>query len=246
MITLLWNRCFHSLYGSLLEEFMSIYTKCIIKSEICTDCFPSVSGWFHKLLKSRGSLSTREQEAKVTKNPLTSVSSSSTSFESSLCSSSSSPGTTPSKPPHPALSSPLRWSRQYDVLVCHSLEPSDTDQAVRLVSFLEASPRCLRCFLLHRDICPGGAFSTELCQAVQNSHLRALLITPNFLLDDWCTYVMHQALSEGPMSNRMIPMVYNLSHSQYPQELKFYIYIDLSKNCDRGYTLVNTTVLKCE
>ncbi|XP_067450349.1 toll/interleukin-1 receptor domain-containing adapter protein isoform X1 [Thunnus thynnus] len=207
---------------------------------------PANMGWFQKLLKSRESSSTCEQETKVTKNSLTSVSSLSSSFTSSSCSSSSSPGTTPSKPPQlqSALSSSLRWSLKYDVLVCHSLEPSDTEQAVRLVSFLEASPRSLRCFLLHRDICPGGAFSTELCEAVQNSHLRALLITPNFLQDDWCMYVMNQALAEGQMFNRILPLVHNLPHSLYPQELKFYFYIDLSKNPDRCYTLVNKTVLK--
>ncbi|KAM7413450.1 hypothetical protein PAMA_020713 [Pampus argenteus] len=187
-------------------------------------------GWFCKLLKSKGSLSISEREAKVTENSLPSSTSPSLSSPAKLIQS--------------ALNSQLRWTLKYDVLVCHSLEPSDTEQAVRLVAFLEASPRSLRCFLLHRDISPGGAFSTELCQAVQNSHLRALLITPNFLLDDWCTYVMHQALAEGPMSNRLIPLVHNLPHSQYPKELKFYYYIDLSKSPDRGYILVNQTVLK--
>ncbi|XP_038549997.1 toll/interleukin-1 receptor domain-containing adapter protein [Micropterus salmoides] len=198
-------------------------------------------GWFQKLLKSRVSLSAqREQEAKGTENSVSSVSS------QSFCASSSSPGATPSKPlqPQSALSSLLRWSRKYDVFVCHSSVDSDIEEAGRLVSFLEAAPRGLRCFLLQRDDCPGGAISTELCQAVQNSHLWALLITPNFLQDEWCKYIMHQALAVGPMSNRIIPLVQNLSHSQYPQELKFYIYIDLSKSPDRGYKLLTKTVLK--
>uniref|UniRef100_A0A8C2ZH72 TIR domain containing adaptor protein n=1 Tax=Cyclopterus lumpus TaxID=8103 RepID=A0A8C2ZH72_CYCLU len=162
--------------------------------------------------------------------------------------SSPSSSSTPPKPPQPqsATSSLLRWSRKYDVVVCHSSVHSDIQEAVRLVSFLEASPRSLRCFMMQRDACPGGAISTELCQAVQDSHLRALLITPDFLQDDWCTYMMHQVLAEGPMSNRIIPLVQNLSHSQYPQELRFYFYIDLDRNPDRGYNLVNTTVLKCE
>lgn len=153
---------------------------------------------------------------------------------------------TPSTRSQSALSSLLRWRRKYDVFVCHSCVDSDSEEAERLVSFLEASPRGLRCFLQHRDDCPGGATSTELCQAVQNSHLWALLITPNFLQDDWCRYMMHQALAEAPMSNRIIPVIQNLSRLQYPQELKFYCYIDLSVNPDRGYTLLKETVLMCE
>lgn len=203
--------------------------------------FP-ITGWIRKLLKSRGSPSAqREQEGKVTKKSVSPV-----SGVSSSPSSTSSLGTTPSKPqqPHAALSSLLRWSRKYDVFVCHSSVQSDIEEAIRLVSFLEASPQCLRCFLWQRDTCPGGAIPTELCEAVQDSHLRAMLITPNFLQDDWCKYMMHQALAEGP--SRIIPLIHNLSHSQYPLELKFYFYTDLSKNPDQAYTRVNKTVLKCE
>ncbi|TNN74987.1 Toll/interleukin-1 receptor domain-containing adapter protein [Liparis tanakae] len=57
--------------------------------------------------------------------------------------------------------------------------PVCSELAVRRVSFLEASPRSLRCFLMQRDAC-----STESCQAVQNSHCRALLTTPDFLQED--------------------------------------------------------------
>ncbi|KAM3616797.1 uncharacterized protein V6R79_023644 [Siganus canaliculatus] len=143
-----------------------------------------------------------------------------------------------------ALCSPLRWSRKYDVFVCHSCMDSDNEEAGHLVSFLEASPYSLRCFLRQRDDCPGSAISTELCQAVQDSHIWALLITPNFLQDEWCKYMMHQVLAEGPMSNRIIPLIQNLSHSQYPQELKFFFYINLSHNPERAYTLLSKTVLK--
>ncbi|XP_073347981.1 toll/interleukin-1 receptor domain-containing adapter protein [Pagrus major] len=203
-------------------------------------------GWIQKLFKSSVSGTQREQEAKVTKNSASSVNcaSASPSPASSFCSSSSSsPGTTPSKA-QSALSSLLRWSRKYDVFVCHSSVDSDSEEAGRLVSFLEASPRSLRCFLRERDDCPGAAVSTELCQAVQNSHLWALLITPNFLQDEWCTYMMHQALAEGPMSNRIIPLVHNLPRSQCPQELRFYYCIDLNRKPDWGYSLLNKTVLK--
>nr|XP_046246418.1 toll/interleukin-1 receptor domain-containing adapter protein [Scatophagus argus] len=206
--------------------------------------------WFQKLLKSRASLPAQhEQEAKVTKK--SSVNNVPTTSTSSFCSSSSSsssslPGTSPSKPlqSQSALSSLLRWRRKYDVFVCHSSVHSDSEEAGRLVAFLEASPRSLRCFLPQRDDCPGGAVSTELCQAVQNSHMWALLITPNFLQEDWCQYMMHQALAEAPMSSRIIPLVLNLPHSRYPKELKFYIYIDLSRNPNQGYTLLSKTVLK--
>lgn len=144
------------------------------------------------------------------------------------------------------LGSRLRFSRKYDVFVCHSSVACDCEEAARLVSFLEASPRSFRCFLQHRDDCPGGATSSELCQAVQDSHLWALLITPDFLQDDWCHYLMHQALAEGAMSNRIIPLVLNLSRPQYPQELKFVSCIDLSNNPDRGYTRISDSVLQCE
>ncbi|KAG8002160.1 Toll/interleukin-1 receptor domain-containing adapter protein [Nibea albiflora] len=57
-------------------------------------------------------------------------------------------------------------------------------------------------------------------------------------------YMMHQALAEAPMSSRIIPLLQNLSRSEYPRELKFYFYIDLSFNSDRGYSHVSRTVLK--
>ncbi|XP_072248951.1 toll/interleukin-1 receptor domain-containing adapter protein [Leuresthes tenuis] len=197
-----------------------------------------------KLLKSQRTSPTQcEREDRITQNSVASVSSGSP--PSSQLSSSSS-GTTPSKPRQiqVALSSQLRWKRKYDVFVCHSSAHRDIEEATRLVLFLEAAPHSFRCFLWQRDACPGGAISTEFCEAVQNSHIRALLITPSFVQDDWCNYMMHQALAEGPMSNRMIPMLQNLTHSQYPHELKFYYYIDLSKNPDHGYSVVSKTVLR--
>ncbi|XP_067364854.1 toll/interleukin-1 receptor domain-containing adapter protein [Channa argus] len=208
-------------------------------------------GWFQKLLKSRVSLSTQpEKEDKETSVSTSSVFTS--SFCSSLSSSSSSssssplPQTTLSKPKQPqsALSSPERWNKKYDLLVCHSDADSDIEEAKRLASFLESSPHRLRCFLWYRDVCPGGAVPSEISAAVEDSHLQALLITPNFLKDDWCMYMMLQALAEGPMSNRLIPLVKNLQHSQYPQELRFYFYINLSSNTDHGYSQIHKTVLQ--
>ncbi|KAF7664781.1 hypothetical protein LDENG_00165180 [Lucifuga dentata] len=187
-------------------------------------------GWFHNLRKkSRVSSSPQHEQESKPKN--------------SNCSLPSPVKITKLPQSQSALSSPIRWSKKYDVLVCHSSVQTDNEEAMRLVSFLEASPRSLRCFLWQRDSCPGAAIPTELYQAVQDSHCRALLITPDFLQDDWCKYMMHQALVERPMSNQMIPLVQNLSHSQYPQELKFLFYIDLSRNPDRAYTLINKTVL---
>uniref|UniRef100_UPI0037E90872 toll/interleukin-1 receptor domain-containing adapter protein n=1 Tax=Semicossyphus pulcher TaxID=241346 RepID=UPI0037E90872 len=198
-----------------------------------------ISGWFQKLLKSRLLSAQDEEEAKVTKPSMASVCNVSASAVSS-------PGTAQSKPLHPpsALSSQQRWSKKYDVLVCNSLVDSDIEEALRLVSFLEASPRGLRCFLQQRDDCPGGAASTELCQAVQNSHIWALLVTPHFLQDDWCKYIMHLALAEGFMSHRIIPLIQNLTCSQIPPELKFFFHIDLNNNPERGYSLLNQTVLQ--
>ncbi|XP_072314763.1 toll/interleukin-1 receptor domain-containing adapter protein [Eucyclogobius newberryi] len=189
-------------------------------------------GWIQKLFKSKVPLSSDVgKEAEVTSVP-------------------SSPSQTVS-PPGAAccqrqslLNSAVRWTRPYDVFVCHSSEHSDTEEAERLVSFLEAPPHNLRCFLSDRDSCPGAAIPSELCQAVQNSHIKVLLISHHFLRDEWCTYVMHQTLADGPMSNRMIPLVRNLLHSEFPPELKVYSYCDLNRSTQHCYLLVKRTVLQ--
>ncbi|XP_034557235.1 toll/interleukin-1 receptor domain-containing adapter protein [Notolabrus celidotus] len=207
------------------------------------DILSNMHGWFQRLWKSRVSLLTqREEEANATKTSASSVSSAFLSPSAATISQ----GTAPFEPLQPpsALSSQQRWSRKYDVLVCHSSVDSDTEEAGRLVSFLETAPSDLRCFIRHRDDSPGGAVSAELCEAVQNSHIWALLITPHFLHDEWCRYMMHQALAEGPMSHRIIPLVKNMSRSQVPQELKFFINVDLNINPHQGYALLNQTVLK--
>lgn len=188
-----------------------------------------IQGWFSKVFKSKVSSSAQvERESEVTP-------------------SSSQPVARPaaaSAQPQSLLNCSLRWSRQYDVFVCHSCENCDTEEAQRLVSFLETPPRSLRCFLSIRDSCPGTAIPTELCQAVENSHIKVLLITPHFLEDEWCTYVMHQALADGPMSNRIVPLVRNLLRSQFPPELRVFCYSDLNRNTQQCYAMVNRTVLQ--
>ncbi|XP_026087173.1 toll/interleukin-1 receptor domain-containing adapter protein-like [Carassius auratus] len=147
-----------------------------------------------------------------------------------------------SDPPLPSvLSSSFRSSLRFDVFVCHNDEDSDLAQS--LTSFLEAPSNGLRCYLQERDCPAGGAVSTELLQAVQDSHCWLLLLTPNFVKDDWCSYQMHQVLSEGPMSQRIIPAVVNMPRSQLPPELRFLFTVDLNTNKDFGYTLVYKAVL---
>lgn len=162
----------------------------------------------------------------------------------------SSPTSPSGAPPSPSLqsslSSLLRRSRTYDVFVCHSSVSSDCHEALKLVAFLEASPQGLRCFLQHRDDCPGGATSTELCQAIENSHICALLITPYFLQDEWCQYIMYQALAEGPTSNRIVPLYKDLPRSDYPQELRHFCAINLNQNPDTGYSRLSVTLEACE
>uniref|UniRef100_A0A673GT93 Toll-interleukin 1 receptor (TIR) domain containing adaptor protein n=1 Tax=Sinocyclocheilus rhinocerous TaxID=307959 RepID=A0A673GT93_9TELE len=179
---------------------------------------------------------------------------SNTSSSVSVCSSSSSSSSPKSsisaKPsasdqPLPSvLSSRFRSSLRYDVFVCHNDEDSDLAQS--LASFLEAPSNGLRCYLQERDCPAGGAVSTELLQAVQDSHCWLLLVTPNFVKDDWCSYQMHQVLSEGPMSQRIIPAVVNMPRSQLPLELRFLFTVDLNTNKEFGYTLVYKAVLQCE
>lgn len=150
----------------------------------------------------------------------------------------------PSESPLPAvLSSTFRSTLQYDVCLCHS--DKDIEQVHSLASFLEAPSKGLRCYLQERDCPPGGAVSTELLQGVHDSHCWVLLITPNFLKDDWCLYQMHQVLSEGPMSQRIIPTVLNIPRSELPQELRFVFSVDLNRNIEGGYNQVYKTVIRC-
>ncbi|CAJ1065853.1 toll/interleukin-1 receptor domain-containing adapter protein [Xyrichtys novacula] len=197
-------------------------------------------GWFQKLRVHF--LTRHEEEAKLTRT----VTSSASSISASPSATTSSQTTSPCEPKQAlsVLSSQERFNRKFDVLVCHSSVDSDIEEAQRLVSFLEASPCGFRCFLRGRDDSPGSAISTELYEAVQNCHVWALLITPNFLEDEWCKYMMHQALAEGPMSHRIIPLIKNLSRAQVPQELRFFFHIDLNINPHRGLTVLTQTVLK--
>lgn len=216
-----------------------------VEEQVKSVCF-FPSEWFRRISKSRLlSPAQSEHAAKGMRNNGVSASSfTPTTASTSLAT--SPPGAPPSPSSQSSLSSALRRSRRYDVFVCHSSVGSDCQEALKLVAYLEASPQGLRCFLQHRDDCPGGAMSTELSQAVENSHLWALLITPDFLQDDWCRYMMHQALAEGPMSNRIIPLYKNLSKADYPQELRFFYSINLNQNPERGYSRLNMTLDTCE
>ncbi|XP_052008803.1 toll/interleukin-1 receptor domain-containing adapter protein isoform X3 [Xyrauchen texanus] len=113
------------------------------------------------------------------------------------------------------------------------------------MSWTKTTPvNTLRRVTLQERDCPlGGAVSTELLQAVHDSHCWVLLITPNFLNDDWCLYQMHQVLSEGPMSQRIIPAVLNMPRSELPQELRFVFTVDFNRNKEVGYNQVYKTVI---
>ncbi|XP_037697844.1 toll/interleukin-1 receptor domain-containing adapter protein isoform X2 [Choloepus didactylus] len=139
-------------------------------------------------------------------------------------------------------SSSGRWSRDYDVCVCHSEE--DLAAAQELVSYLEGGAARLRCFLQLRDAAPGGAIVSELCQALSNSHCRVLLITPGFLKDPWCRYQMLQALSEAPGSDgRTIPLLSGLSRAAYPAELRFMYFVD-GRGPEGGFRQVQEAVVR--
>ncbi|XP_036785922.1 toll/interleukin-1 receptor domain-containing adapter protein [Manis pentadactyla] len=135
-----------------------------------------------------------------------------------------------------------RWSKDYDVCVCHSEE--DLVVAQELVSYLEDSSASLRCFLQLRDATPGGAIVSELCQALSSSHCRVLLITPGFLRDPWCRYQMLQALSEAPgAEGRTIPLMSGLTRAAYPAELRFMYFVD-GRGPDGGFRQVKQAVLR--
>ncbi|XP_011790034.1 PREDICTED: toll/interleukin-1 receptor domain-containing adapter protein isoform X1 [Colobus angolensis palliatus] len=153
--------------------------------------------------------------------------------------------TSPSLPPtHASDRGSSRWSKDYDVCVCHSEE--DLVAAQNLVSYLEGSTTSLRCFLQLRDATPGGAIVSELCQALNNSHCRVLLITPGFLQDPWCKYQMLQALTEAPgAEGRTIPLLSGLSRDAYPPELRFMYYVD-GRGPDGGFRQVKEAVMRCK
>ncbi|XP_051012106.1 toll/interleukin-1 receptor domain-containing adapter protein isoform X2 [Acomys russatus] len=135
-----------------------------------------------------------------------------------------------------------RWSKDYDVCVCHSEE--DLETAQELVSYLEGCRASLRCFLQLRDATPGGAIVSELCQALSSSHCRVLLITPGFLQDPWCKYQMLQALTEAPGSEGCtIPLLSGLTRAAYPPELRFMCYVD-ERGQDRGFYQVKEAVIR--
>ncbi|XP_039110815.1 toll/interleukin-1 receptor domain-containing adapter protein isoform X2 [Hyaena hyaena] len=137
-----------------------------------------------------------------------------------------------------------RWSKDYDVCVCHSEE--DLAVAQELVSYLEGSASSLRCFLQLRDATPGGAIVSELCQALSSSHCRVLLITPGFLRDPWCRYQMLQALTEAPgAEGRTIPLMSGLTRAAYPAELRFMYFVD-GRGPDGGFRQVKEAVMRCK
>ncbi|XP_069326793.1 toll/interleukin-1 receptor domain-containing adapter protein isoform X1 [Eulemur rufifrons] len=141
-------------------------------------------------------------------------------------------------------SSSGRWSKDYDVCVCHSEE--DLVAAQELVSYLEGSTASLRCFLQLRDATPGSAIASELCQALSSSHCRVLLITPGFLQDPWCKYQMLQALTEAPGAEGCtIPLLSGLSRAAYPPELRFMYYVD-GRGPDGGFHQVKEAVMRCK
>lgn len=145
-------------------------------------------------------------------------------------------------PTHVDTSSSGRWSKDYDVCVCHSEE--DLAAAQELVSYLEGSSARLRCFLQLRDAAPGGAIVSELCQALSSSHCRVLLITPGFLCDPWCKYQMLQALTQAPGAEGCtIPLLSGLSRDAYPAELRFMYYVDC-RGPDRGFHQVKDAVMR--
>ncbi|XP_052044696.1 toll/interleukin-1 receptor domain-containing adapter protein isoform X2 [Apodemus sylvaticus] len=152
-------------------------------------------------------------------------------------------GMSPTSPPtHVGSSSSSgRWSKDYDVCVCHSEE--DLEAAQELVSYLEGSKASLRCFLQLRDAAPGGAIVSELCQALSSSHCRVLLITPGFLRDPWCKYQMLQALTEAPgKEGCTIPLLSGLTRAAYPPELRFMYYVD-GRGQDGGFYQVKEAVI---
>ncbi|NXI97449.1 TIRAP protein, partial [Psophia crepitans] len=200
-------------------------------------------GWFRRLL--------HKPKPSSSESSLNAVCSSSSSPSSSSAeSSSSSPSTTLARSTRPSpisvsdinSSDSARWSKSYDVCICHS--EVDLEVVEELVSYLEGQPESFRCFLQLRDSAPGSAVMTELCDAVQNSHCWVMLITPGFLRDPWCKYQMHQALAEAPMANgRTIPVLKDVDRKDYPRELRNLYYISMALK-ENSFRQIRDTVVR--
>ncbi|XP_014398884.1 PREDICTED: toll/interleukin-1 receptor domain-containing adapter protein [Myotis brandtii] len=91
-------------------------------------------------------------------------------LESTSCSSSGGGAASSSSDGGAASSSSGRWSRDYDVCVCHSEE--DLAAVQELVAYLEDSPASLRCFLQLRDSAPGALLVAGLARAAYPAELR--------------------------------------------------------------------------
>ncbi|KAM5311268.1 toll/interleukin-1 receptor domain-containing adapter protein isoform 2-T7 [Glossophaga mutica] len=155
-----------------------------------------------------------------------------------------SPALPPAQEGATSSSSGGRWSRDYDVCVCHSEE--DLAAAQELVAYLENCSASLRCFLQLRDAAPGSAIVSELCRALDSSHCQVLLITPGFQRDPWCRYQMLQALSQAPgAEGRTIPLLAGLARDAYPPELRFMYFVD-GRGPERGFRQVKDAVLRCK
>ncbi|CAM5171926.1 unnamed protein product [Eretmochelys imbricata] len=203
-----------------------------------SDCYPDMAGWVRRLLqKPKQSSSSAESSLNTKQSP-----SSSSAVVTSSSTSSSVASRSPASQVSISSSGSARWAKSYDVCICHS--NGDFEFVEEMVSYLESQPEGIRCFLQLRDAMPGSAITTELCDAVQNSHCWVLLITPSFLEDPWCRYQMHQALAEAPMANgRTIPVLKGIDRRDYPRELRCLYYIDVTRK-ENGFRQIKDTILR--
>ncbi|XP_050777712.1 toll/interleukin-1 receptor domain-containing adapter protein isoform X1 [Gopherus flavomarginatus] len=203
-----------------------------------------MAGWVRRLLQKPKQNSSSAGSSLNTKQSRSSSSSSSvTTASSSTSSSAASLGQlSPASQVSISSSGSARWAKSYDVCICHS--NGDFEFVEEMVSYLESQTEGIRCFLQLRDAMPGSAITTELCDAVQNSHCWVLLITPSFLEDPWCRYQMHQALAEAPMANgRTIPVLKGIDRRDYPRELRCLYYIDMTRK-ENGFRQIKDTILR--
>ncbi|XP_054031987.1 toll/interleukin-1 receptor domain-containing adapter protein, partial [Dryobates pubescens] len=199
------------------------------------------TGWFRRLLH-KPKPSSGESSLSSSRSASSSPSSSSSSAQSLSRPSGASPSRAPPPAPDISASGSARWAKSYDLCICHS--QGDLELVLELVSYLEAQPQALRCFLGLRDAAPGGALLSELCDAVRDSHCWLLLITPGFLRDPCCHFQMHQALAEAPLAaGRAIPVLKDVDRKDYPKELRnlYYIYMALKES---GFRQIRDTVVR--
>ncbi len=106
-------------------------------------------------------------------------------------------------------------NKKYDVFLSYSM--ADRDEARAMESFL--TKKRLKVFLSEKDIKPGSKWEDEIKEALRNSNLLCMLVTPNSLRSDWIISEYGAAWSQDI---RILPVLFQCSAKDLPEGLRNY------------------------